>query len=329
MTSYAAQPRASSFLASFADGPKPPTPTGIPGPLASTYDLFLNPVTPLAFGLVYFATAKTLSHFQNGKNRIKGKGWDVAVLVHNILLAVYSAWTFLGTAPQIFGAFVRGYMADGFAGLTHAFCDSSFAIWQQTTFPKFAYLFYVSKFYEIVDTAILLLKGKKVGMLQSYHHMGAIWTMYAAYATQAMPVWLFVVFNSFIHSIMYTYYAFSTVSLPFPRFLKKSLTRLQITQFLVGGSLAASYLFIKLPDLPSAGEMSAAASSSFEAGVGALKREGPTCLVNAAQRHATLLNCAYLVPLTYLFVAFFFKTYKKNSAANAAAKAKAQAKKAN
>lgn len=41
---------------------------------------------------------------------------------------------------------------------------------------------------EVLDTAILLLKGKKVGMLQSYHHMGAIWTMYAAYVTQAMPV---------------------------------------------------------------------------------------------------------------------------------------------
>lgn len=39
-------------------------------------------------------------------------------------------------------------------------------------------------------------------MLQSYHHCGAIWTMYSAYVTQAMPIWLFVVFNSFIHSIM-------------------------------------------------------------------------------------------------------------------------------
>lgn len=36
----------------------------------------------------------------------------------------------------------------------------------------------------------------------------------------------------------YTYYAFSTISLPFPRFLKKSLTRLQITQFLVGGEFS-------------------------------------------------------------------------------------------
>ncbi|GJN94014.1 hypothetical protein Rhopal_007077-T1 [Rhodotorula paludigena] len=315
----AAQPSASSFLRPFRDAPRPPAPAGIPRTLADSYEFTLNPYFPLAFGIVYFILAKTLSSLQTGKNRIAAPGWNVAVLAHNVFLAAYSAWTFLGTAPQVFGAFWRGFVEDGVAGLTHAFCDSSFSIWSSETFPKFAYLFYLSKFYEIVDTAILLLKGKKVGMLQSYHHCGAIWTMYSAYVTQAMPIWLFVVFNSFIHSIMYTYYAFSTISLPFPRFLKKSLTRLQITQFLVGGSLAASYLFIQLPELPSfptsadeARAQLSSAASSFEAGVNALRREGPTCLVNNGQRAATIINCIYLVPLTYLFVAFFVKTYRKS-----------------
>lgn len=111
---------------------------------------------------------------------------------------------------------------------------------------------------------------------------------------------------------MYTYYAFSTVSLPFPRFLKKSLTRLQITQFLVGGSLAASYLFIKLPELPSwptstdeARAQLTQAASSFEAGVNALRTEGARCLPNPGQRAATIINCVYLVPLSaLLFLSF-------------------------
>ncbi|GAA5842952.1 hypothetical protein JCM9279_004040 [Rhodotorula babjevae] len=327
-----ALPRQSGFLRSIKDAPRPPTPTGMPTAFESSYDLFLNPVVPIAFGIVYFAVAKTLSHLQNGKNRIPGKRWQAFVFSHNVFLAIYSGWTFLGTAPQVFGAFWRGFAEHGVAGLTHAFCDSSFAIWSSESFSKFAYLFYLSKFYEIVDTAILLLKGKKVGMLQSYHHTGAIWTMYSAYVTQAMPIWLFVVFNSFIHSIMYTYYAFSTVSLPFPRFLKKSLTRLQITQFLVGGSLAASYLFIKLPDLPSwptstdaARAQLTQAASSFEAGVNALRTEGARCLPNPGQRAATIINCIYLVPLTYLFAAFFVKTYKKSQQAAKANAAKKNA----
>jgi len=66
--------------------------------------------------------------------------------------------------------------------------------------------------------------------------------MYAAYRTQAMAVWLFVLFNSAVHSIMYCYYAITALSLPFPRFLKKSITRMQITQFLVGGQSSHTFL---------------------------------------------------------------------------------------
>lgn len=84
--------------------------------------------------------------------------------------------------------------------------------------------------------AIILLKGKRVDLLQSYHHTGAIWTMYAGFRSAAPPVWLFVIFNSAVHSIMYCYYALSAMKLPFPRFLKKQITRMQITQFLVGGT---------------------------------------------------------------------------------------------
>lgn len=143
----AAQPSASSFLRPFRDAPRPPAPAGIPRTLADSYEFTLNPYFPLAFGIVYFILAKTLSSLQTGKNRIAAPGWNVAVLAHNVFLAAYSAWTFLGTAPQVFGAFWRGFVEDGVAGLTHAFCDSSFSIWSSETFPKFAYLFYLSKFY--------------------------------------------------------------------------------------------------------------------------------------------------------------------------------------
>ncbi|GAA5941252.1 elongation of very long chain fatty acids protein [Sporobolomyces koalae] len=328
----ASMPRASSFLAALADSPKPRQPEHIPFP--SAYETFMNPLTPFIFGIVYFAVAKTLSHYQNGRNRIQGKRWNVVVVAHNVFLAVYSAWTFLSTAPQVIGSFASGFSEHGFAGLLHAFCDSEHSVWGSQQFPRFTYMFYLSKFYEIVDTAILLLKGKKVGMLQSYHHTGAIWTMYAAYRTQTMAVWLFVLFNSAVHSIMYCYYAITALSLPFPRFLKKSITRMQITQFLVGGSLAASYLFIKLPELSGAekaanvvSNFSGTMSTSLEQGMLALRRETSQCLINPAQRAAVWLNVAYLIPLTYLFAAFFIKSYRRGAkptkaASDAAVKAK-------
>lgn len=141
-----AAPRPSSFLASLTDSPRPPAPSGVPNVVHDTYDLFLNPVVPITFGLVYFVVAKTLSHYQDGKNRIRGKGWDTVVLLHNIILAVYSAWTFLGTAPHVFREFWRGFADNGVAGLTHAFCDSDSSVWS-STFSKYSYLFYLSKYW--------------------------------------------------------------------------------------------------------------------------------------------------------------------------------------
>lgn len=97
----------------------------------------------------------------------------------------------MNTAPSFFAAFLRAWSQNGFAGLTHVFCDSDMAAWT-TTFPYYCYIFYLSKFYEVLDTVIILAKGKKVGMLQSYHHTGAMWTMYAGYRTMSMPIWIFV-----------------------------------------------------------------------------------------------------------------------------------------
>lgn len=53
-------------------------------------------------------------------------------------------------------------MADGFVGLTHVYCDSDVAMWHSTQFPRFCYIFYLSKYYEVLDTVIILAKGKKV-----------------------------------------------------------------------------------------------------------------------------------------------------------------------
>lgn len=46
---------------------------------------------------------------------------------------------------------------------------------------------------------------------------------------------------------MYSYYAISVLHLPFPAVLKRSLTKIQIAQFILGGSLGALNLILQLP----------------------------------------------------------------------------------
>lgn len=64
------------------------------------------------------------------------------------------------------------------------------------------WLFYVSKFYEVVDTFIILVQGKRCQFLQLYHHAGIMLTMWAGIRYMSPPIWLAVFLNSFIHTIM-------------------------------------------------------------------------------------------------------------------------------
>ena len=99
--------------------------------------------------------------------------------------------------------------------------------------------FYVSKYYELLDTAILLLKGKPSSFLQTFHHSGSIMGMWIMTTTHAPAAWIFVLFNSFIHTIMYFYYTLTCLG--YRPTWKRILTTMQIIQFLVGNPLGLIY----------------------------------------------------------------------------------------
>jgi hypothetical protein len=66
----------------------------------------------------------------------------------------------------------------------------------------YGWFFYLSKFYEVLDTLIILVKGKRSSTLQTYHHAGAMFCMWAGIRYMAPPIWLFVFLNSAIHALM-------------------------------------------------------------------------------------------------------------------------------
>ena len=144
--------------------------------------------------------------------------------------------------------------------------------------------------------------------------------------------------------------------------VKRTLTSLQITQFLVGASYAMSHSFVSytipgtaLPQVPQASEPAEAASSALLDGLkraffSALGSEdvvqqqqqqqqqtttttgGPEagqpqtvpCIANNGATFAIWLNVVYLAPLTYLFVKFFITSYLKRSSAEQARAKKMQ-----
>lgn len=170
------------------------------------------------------------------------------VLAHNAFLSFYSLWTFIGmvnalrlsleppngpyglagtidslcklNGPRGFGS------AATFNGTTNTwgFTDRRFHLNKDTNFPEvsdvgrmwneglafYGWIFYISKFYEVIDTLIIIAKGKKSSFLQTYHHAGAMLCMWAGIRYMSPPIWMFVTVNSFVHFIMVSYMICST-----------------------------------------------------------------------------------------------------------------------
>ncbi|KAI5811806.1 ELO family [Pyronema omphalodes] len=305
---------ASPFTPDFLAGePALIIPDHIPIP-ADIYAAALDVRVPLTIAAVYAVSAHLLNHCATGKPyRIANtRIFKVFVVLHNVFLAVYSAWTFVGMVRGMHNALDKSSFENAVGSLCKVreetrtvfmgngtMMDAGFiapgvkvqGLWEDAL-AWYGWWFYLSKFYEVIDTAIILLKGKKSSLLQTYHHSGAMICMWAGIRYMAPPIWIFCIFNSLIHALMYTYYTLSALHIRVPGILKQSLTTMQITQFLVGGSLAAIHLFVNLDkDTP--------------------------CLSNSGEVFATYTNCFYLAPLTYLFVDFFVRSYTQKGKAKA------------
>lgn len=156
------------------------------------------------------------------------------VIAHNVFLCLYSATVFLSALPLL----ARPYLTES---VLEAFCDV-----QKKTFHSgihfLVWNFYISKYYELLDTAILLIKGKPSSFLQTFHHSGSILGMWIMTITHAPAGWIFVLFNSFIHTIMYFYYTLTCLG--YRPTWKRILTTMQIVQFCVGNPLGLVYAFL-------------------------------------------------------------------------------------
>lgn len=189
----------------------------------SDYSLSLDHwlVTPIVSVAVYRATQPLI-------RQSVAKPWPRRLfvpiaLVHNLALMAFSVWTFFGCLKEM-----------------QQHPDLIFS--SMDFFPKirfWVYVFYLSKYWEFVDTLLLIVKHKEVSFLQSYHHCGAVIAMAVLFHTEANGAWIFVLFNSFVHSIMYLFYSCSVLGIRVP--CKFVITQLQIIQFLVGLVCGCAY----------------------------------------------------------------------------------------
>jgi len=208
------------------------------------YQAWLDPKVPITIATLYAVSAKALNAYNKSTGK---KPWAISktrlfklfVVLHNVFLAVYSAWTFVG----MFGALRRSMVSplgpEGLAGFVDSACrlngpaglgnsvffNDDTQSWQSYSpnaqlsangepsrfesgrlwnegLAFYGWIFYLSKFYEVLDTFIILAKGKLSSTLQTYHHAGAMMCMWAGMRYMSAPIWMFAFVNSGIHAMM-------------------------------------------------------------------------------------------------------------------------------
>ncbi|KAI9319990.1 ELO family [Dichotomocladium elegans] len=221
---------------------------GVPFP--QYYGLLMDWKTPLAIAACYVTgvhlvadltgtSAGSMSRVVAKKHGTVAKtnsslSMTTFCLLHNLALCGYSAVSFYHLALGLHNARTRD-------GPSLFACDLDSYYWH-TTLGYWGYLFYLSKYYEVVDTVIILLKGRRPSFLQTFHHAGAMVTMWMGIRYRTHAFWIFCTFNSLVHTVMYAYYAATTVGIHPPG--KKYVTSMQITQFVFGNCVALSYLLV-------------------------------------------------------------------------------------
>eukprot|EP00605_Chrysophyceae_sp_TOSAG23-4_P002122 GSChrysophyteH1.ASY1.ANO1.2348.1 assembled CDS len=209
------------------------------------YDKFIHPFVPIGAVILYLVFSKPLCDFirflfgqQKGKN---GPIWSQALkyftAFHSLLLAVYSAWTFYNTYGLVMKMTAIHQAANPTYSWMSAFylsnCDTEGTLWNDFDFGTWVFHFYLSKYYEFIDTWIILLKDRKPMFLQTFHHAGIVVLMWSFCASHNNTMGICVtVLNSFIHTVMYTYYMFAALGIRLP--FKQVITSMQLIQFFTG-----------------------------------------------------------------------------------------------
>jgi len=94
--------------------------------------------------------------------------------------------------------------------------------------------FILSKLFELVDTAFIVLRKRPLIFLHWYHHVTVLVYCWHSMKDHTAAGRWFSWMNFAVHSIMYAYYAASALRIRAPRWVSMGITSMQLSQMIVG-----------------------------------------------------------------------------------------------
>lgn len=186
--------------------------------------------------MIYLLVVAFLMVFMRSRSAYSLKGVTV---VHNLVLSLGSLGMLVGTVVELYVRYKdsRDYV--------WFFCEDLRA---RSRGPLYfwSYVYYLSKYYEMLDTVLVLLQKSRVPHfnLQVYHHAAVVPMAWLWVEYQQSLQWGGLMFNTLVHVFMYQYYAARGMGLPTP--WKRLITKLQIVQFATSFLLVGGFVYFTL-----------------------------------------------------------------------------------
>jgi hypothetical protein len=121
-------------------------------PVNKLFTFFANPVVPVAAVVLYLLLSDAVFGFLRTTLGVQPKGtlMQFGTIIHSLALALYSLWTFVGSMQIVYPRIME-------VGLYGTLCDPDFSLWVAGNFGFWMTHFYISKYYEFIDTWYVLL----------------------------------------------------------------------------------------------------------------------------------------------------------------------------
>lgn len=186
------------------------------------WPLMSSPLPTVALCGLYFYTVK----FMGPRFMKERKPYDLknTIIVYNLVQVAFSAWL-------LFKIFFAGW------GTTYSFwCEPVRTDPPAMLMVNMAWWYFISKFTEFFDTFFFVLRKKNnnVSTLHVLHHgLMPLFTWEACRFVPGGHESLGALLNTFIHVVMYTYYALAALGPHMQPYLwwKRHLTKMQMIQF--------------------------------------------------------------------------------------------------
>ncbi|EFC39165.1 predicted protein [Naegleria gruberi] len=178
---------------------------------------------------------------------------EMFIKFHNIFLSVLSlimVLGFVGEAVEVVNEIPEASFMEKLSALT---CDVPNRMGKGAV-PFWLYIFYLSKYYELLDTVFLMIKCKSLTFLHTFHHMITLLLCWYVILEKSQMMWFPSTLNAGVHVIMYFYFYVCTVKNS-PIFtpgclnvIKPWITRMQIIQFVFDLVVPKVWLWFKYGD---------------------------------------------------------------------------------